>query len=64
MFVEPIAWMEPALSDGSVSGKLSCPKCQGRLGSFNWAGEQCSCGAWVNPAFQVHLARVDVLPMA
>jgi len=62
LFVEPIAWMRDAMHDGSVSGKLSCPKCSGRLGAFNWSGEQCSCGSWVTPAFQLHIGRVDVLP--
>jgi dual specificity phosphatase 12 len=60
LFVEPLAWMAPAMEDGAVEGKLTCPKCAGRLGGFCWAGEQCSCGAWVVPAFQLHAARVDV----
>ena len=60
VFVEPLAWMAPALEDMAVEGKLTCPKCAGRLGGFCWAGAQCSCGAWVVPAFQLHAARVDV----
>lgn len=60
LFVEPLAWMSPALEDMAVEGKLMCPKCAGRLGGFCWAGAQCSCGAWVVPAFQLHAARVDV----
>ena len=60
IFVEPLAWMAPALEDMAVEGKLMCPKCAGRLGGFCWAGAQCSCGAWVVPAFQLHAARVDV----
>ena len=62
LFVEPIGWMGDALHDGSVSGKLACPKCAGRLGAFSWAGEQCGCGCWVTPAFQLHVSRVDILP--
>lgn len=62
VFVEPIAWMGDALHGGAVSGKLACPKCHGRLGAFNWAGEQCSCGSWVTPAFQLHAGKVDLLP--
>ena len=42
-----------------VEGKLACPKCATRLGSFNWSGAQCSCGAWVTPAVQVVRSRVD-----
>ena len=60
IFVEPLAWMAPALEDMAPEGKLMCPKCAGRLGGFCWAGAQCSCGAWVVPAFQLHAARVDV----
>lgn len=39
--------------------QLLCPKCNSKLGSFNWYGEQCSCGRWVTPAFQMHKNRVD-----
>ena len=60
IFVEPLAWMAPALEDMAPEGKLVCPKCAGRLGGFCWAGAQCSCGAWVVPAFQLHAARVDL----
>ncbi|XP_029212077.2 dual specificity protein phosphatase 12-like isoform X4 [Acropora millepora] len=58
VFIEPVTWMLPLL-EGTVDGKLLCPKCNGRLGSFNWAGMQCSCGKWVTPAFQIHKNRVD-----
>ena len=27
-------------------GKLSCPKCDGKLGLYKWHGTQCSCGTW------------------
>ncbi|CAN2391855.1 positive regulation of glucokinase activity [Pristimantis euphronides] len=57
-FVEPVQWMEAALL-GVLDGQLLCPKCNAKLGSFNWYGEQCSCGRWVTPAFQVHKNRVD-----
>ncbi|KAM3914477.1 dual specificity protein phosphatase 12 [Leptodactylus fuscus] len=57
-FVEPVRWMEDALL-GVLDGQLLCPKCNAKLGSFNWYGEQCSCGRWVTPAFQVHKNRVD-----
>ncbi|KAM4720821.1 dual specificity protein phosphatase 12 [Rhinophrynus dorsalis] len=57
-FVEPVQWMENALL-GVMDGQLLCPKCSSKVGSFNWYGEQCSCGRWVTPAFQVHKNRVD-----
>ncbi|XP_071493736.1 dual specificity protein phosphatase 12-like [Diadema antillarum] len=58
VFIEPVSWMESFLL-GVNEGKISCPKCSSRLGSFNWSGQQCSCGVWMTPAFQVHLNRVD-----
>ncbi|XP_055993750.1 dual specificity protein phosphatase 12 [Sorex fumeus] len=57
-FIEPVQWMQPALL-GVLDGQLLCPKCKAKLGSFNWCGEQCSCGRWVTPAFQIHKNRVD-----
>ncbi|XP_027537382.1 dual specificity protein phosphatase 12 [Neopelma chrysocephalum] len=65
-FIEPVQWMEPALL-GVMEGQLLCPKCASKLGSFSWRGEQCSCGRWVTPAFQIHKSRVDevrTLPVA
>eukprot|EP01147_Barroeca_monosierra_P003534 gene3534-8314_t len=58
-FCEPMVWMNE-VSDGAVEGKIQCPKCQYRLGTFNWSGVQCSCGAWITPAFQIHKGRVDI----
>ncbi|XP_030548453.1 probable inactive dual specificity protein phosphatase-like At4g18593 [Rhodamnia argentea] len=58
IFVEPMKWMQ-AVEDGHVEEKLQCKGCNARLGSFNWAGMQCNCGAWVNPAFQLHKSRID-----
>lgn len=57
-FIEPVQWMEEALL-GVMDGQLLCPKCGSKLGSFNWCGDQCSCGRWVTPAFQLHRNRVD-----
>jgi len=48
-----------AVEEGVVEGKLQCVKCEARLGNFNWSGMQCSCGAWVTPAFQLHKSRMD-----
>lgn len=58
IFVEPLKWMQP-VQEGYVEEKLQCMGCKSRLGSFNWAGMQCNCGAWVNPAFQLHKSRLD-----
>ncbi|KAK6917669.1 hypothetical protein RJ641_018420, partial [Dillenia turbinata] len=58
IFVEPMKWMQ-SVQEGHVEEKLQCMGCNTRLGSFNWAGMQCNCGAWVNPAFQLHKSRID-----
>lgn len=62
-FVEPLSWMGPVLEKGGIGGKLTCPapKCGSKLGSFDWAGQQCSCGAWVVPAFSLNASKVDEL---
>ncbi|KAI0230981.1 Dual specificity protein phosphatase 12 [Lamellibrachia satsuma] len=57
LFTEPIQWMEKSIL--SVEGKLSCPKCQAKLGSFNWAGERCPCGRWITPSFHILSGKVD-----
>jgi len=62
-FVEPLSWMGSALQTGHLHGKLVCPNplCLAKLGSFDWAGSQCSCGAWITPAFQILKSKVDEL---
>lgn len=59
MFVEPLKWMT-SVEGGALEGKLSCIKCDARLGYFNWAGIQCSCGSWITPAFQIHKNKIDI----
>ena len=55
-----LAWLPK--SEGVVSGKLNCDKCSAKLGSYCWACTQCSCGAWIAPAFQIHKSKVDKVP--
>lgn len=49
-------------NESSDDKDLLCPnaKCKFKIGSKLWQGTQCSCGAWVTPAFKVLLSRVDV----
>ncbi|KAK0533577.1 tyrosine protein phosphatase yvh1 [Tilletia horrida] len=60
-FVEPQPWMAKFLDGGEVRGRIECPnaRCSGKLGSWDWAGAQCGCGAWITPAFALHASRVD-----
>ena len=47
------------LENDAHEGDIICPKCSARIGSFNWSGSQCSCGAWVTPAVQITKSKVD-----
>ncbi|KAG0143225.1 hypothetical protein CROQUDRAFT_661551 [Cronartium quercuum f. sp. fusiforme G11] len=60
-FVEPLSWMSTVLEKGELVGKIVCPnnKCISKLGNFDWAGCQCSCGAWITPGFQISRSKVD-----
>ncbi|OQU84713.1 hypothetical protein SORBI_3004G111700 [Sorghum bicolor] len=62
IFVEPMKWMQ-TVEEGYVANKLFCMGCKARLGQFNWAGMQCSCGAWVIPAFQLTKSKIDKCSM-
>eukprot|EP00039_Didymoeca_costata_P030853 m.31741 g.31741 ORF g.31741 m.31741 type:complete len:304 (-) comp8344_c0_seq1:1473-2384(-) len=63
LFIEPMEWMRPCLQEGQLQEKLLCPneKCKARLGTYNWSGQQCSCGAWITPAFKIVRAKVDIM---
>uniref|UniRef100_A0A1A9WVL4 protein-tyrosine-phosphatase n=1 Tax=Glossina brevipalpis TaxID=37001 RepID=A0A1A9WVL4_9MUSC len=59
LFVEPIAWMRHIAT--STQGKLNCPKCEQKLGSFSWInGCQCPCGEEVSPAFYLIPSKVEL----
>ena len=53
---EKMDWM--GNMDGD-EGRLTCPQCQHRVGTYKWSGNQCSCGVWVCPSLQVQMSRVD-----
>ncbi|EPS41497.1 hypothetical protein H072_4648 [Dactylellina haptotyla CBS 200.50] len=59
IFVEPIVWMKPELEKGLLEGKLECPKCSSKVGSYAWQGMRCSCGSWVTPAISIAKSKVD-----
>ncbi|RYO96183.1 hypothetical protein DL765_011664 [Monosporascus sp. GIB2] len=61
IFIETLSWMRPALEDGALEGRLTCPnaKCGANVGRFAWQGLQCSCREWVVPAFSLSRSRVD-----
>ncbi|XP_050308982.1 dual specificity protein phosphatase MPK-4 [Anthonomus grandis grandis] len=56
-FLEPISWMDVTQT---LQGKLHCPKCKHKVGSFSWImGCQCPCGVQVAPAFYLVPSKVD-----
>ncbi|CAK9304401.1 unnamed protein product [Gordionus sp. m RMFG-2023] len=59
IFVEPVTWMRQQITD-LVQGKIHCPKCKAKLGSFNWAGEKCGCQTWITPAFNIQKSKIDI----
>lgn len=58
-YVEPIEWMRDELEKGALDGKLNCPKCKAKLGSYKWQGSKCSCGKWCTPAIELTRSKVD-----
>ncbi|XP_039745330.1 dual specificity protein phosphatase MPK-4-like [Pararge aegeria] len=57
-FVEPMSWMKEVQS--CPQGKLHCPKCQNKIGSFSWVmGCKCPCGQKVAPAFYLVPSKVE-----
>lgn len=57
-FIEPMQWMNGVLDE--EHGKLHCPKCNTKIGGFNWnEGIDCPCGANVKPAFYVIPSKVE-----
>lgn len=57
-FIEPLSWMRDITH--VTQGKLHCPKCNVKLGSFSWImGSQCPCGCQVAPAFYLVPSKVD-----
>ncbi|XP_063862725.1 dual specificity protein phosphatase MPK-4-like isoform X4 [Scylla paramamosain] len=58
IFTFPITWMGDLTE--SMQGKLHCPKCHAKLGSFSWhEGHRCSCEARITPAFYFIPSKLD-----
>lgn len=58
-FLEPLSWMRPELEQQKLEGKLDCPKCKAKVGSYAWQGMKCSCGEWVVPGISIARGKVD-----
>lgn len=57
IFIEPIEWFKNRLDD--ITGKINCPKCDLKIGSFDWSGSKCVCGAWITPSFHIAKSKID-----
>uniref|UniRef100_A0A182N6A3 Uncharacterized protein n=1 Tax=Anopheles dirus TaxID=7168 RepID=A0A182N6A3_9DIPT len=57
-FIEPLAWMTDIYRN--TQGRLYCPKCTVKLGSFNWVmATKCPCGAEIFPAFYLVPSKTE-----
>lgn len=57
-FVEPMTWMKDVVNN--VEGKLYCPNCQSKIGSFNWImASKCHCGEQVSPSFYLVPSKIE-----
>ncbi|XP_058824260.1 dual specificity protein phosphatase MPK-4 isoform X2 [Topomyia yanbarensis] len=57
-FIEPLAWMTDIYHN--TQGRLYCPKCSVKLGSFNWVmATKCPCGAEIYPAFYLIPSKTE-----
>ncbi|XP_076047912.1 dual specificity protein phosphatase MPK-4-like isoform X2 [Oratosquilla oratoria] len=58
IFTFPVDWMQCVRSN--IQGKLLCPKCFSKIGSFNWlTGCECPCRTKIVPAFYLVPSKVD-----
>jgi dual specificity phosphatase 12 len=57
IYIEPVNWLLDRIQE--LDGKIMCPKCNSKIGSYSWCGHSCSCGTWIVPAFQISESRVD-----
>ncbi|KAK7473486.1 hypothetical protein BaRGS_00035273 [Batillaria attramentaria] len=57
-------WLKNIITESSYTqGKITCPKCQGRLGSFDFlkTKRRCPCGRTLVPSVHFTRDRVDVI---
>ncbi|XP_077993534.1 uncharacterized protein LOC144447398 [Glandiceps talaboti] len=54
-------WIQLQINEGNwTKGKIHCPKCHGRLGSYDYLGvNKCPCGVNNTPNIQILRSRVD-----
>ncbi|ETW00550.1 hypothetical protein, variant [Aphanomyces invadans] len=55
LHVEPLAWMQLEPD----AGKLTCPRCNSKVGQHSWMGVKCVQGTFSQPAIQLSTAKVE-----
>ena len=55
IFIQEMDWIEQDPND--QIGKISCPKCNEKIGKVFLYGAQCSGGRFVAPGYQIHKAK-------
>jgi hypothetical protein len=53
---EPLEWIPDSTE---YEAKILCPKCSNRVGSYCWAGLQCSCMEWITPGIKFVKSKID-----
>ncbi|CAL7943280.1 unnamed protein product [Xylocopa violacea] len=55
-------WVEHAINQESwTKGRLHCPNCNNRIGSFNFVNElRCNCNKFITPPVKITNSKVDV----
>ncbi|XP_076247120.1 E3 ubiquitin-protein ligase RNF180-like isoform X2 [Calliopsis andreniformis] len=56
-------WIECIINQESwTKGRLHCPHCNNRIGSFNFVNElKCDCGQFITPPIRITNSKVDIL---
>lgn len=49
----PMDWMEPELENREHEGILDCPRCEKKVGEYNWNG-MATVSEWIFPAFVLY----------
>lgn len=58
IFIEPLVWMKDVRTQ--TSGKLVCPRCSAKLGSYSWIDYcVCACRTKIFPFFYITPSKID-----
>jgi predicted protein tyrosine phosphatase len=58
IYIEPMAWMQVNELASNDEGKINCPQCFARLGTWSWSGFE-SDGKLIVPAFKITRSKVE-----